>query len=143
MSATLVNGTSIAWENIEVRFGSLGVINGITKIDYKREGKHTANYGAGSEPISYGFGQYTYTASMEIYQEEWKKLWLFAGGSPLSLSPQDMYITIAPSQDSVIFPYTDTLYNVKFLDDGMNANSGDTKLLFTINMMISGFDRFS
>ena len=142
MSATLVNGTSIAWENIEVRYGSIGVINGITKIDYRRTGNHTANYGAGTEPISYGFGQYKYSASIEIYQEEWKKIWLAAGGSPLQLAQQDMYITIVPTNDSVVFPYTDIIYNVKFLEDGMTTNSGDTKIMITIPLLISGFDRF-
>lgn len=141
MSKTLINGTSISWENLEVTMlGS--VIQGITKIDYKRTANHTANYGAGSEPISYGFGQYKYTASIEIYMEEWKKISLAANGNPLSLPLFDIKITVLPTVDSDIFPYTDTLYNVKFLEDGISTNSGDTHILVSIPLMISGFDRF-
>lgn len=141
MSAVLINGTSIAWENVNiVILGS--VIQGVTKIDYKRTGNHTTNYGAGSEPISYGYGQYKYQASIEMYLEEWKRINLAANGNPLSLAPFNISITVSPTDDSVVFPYTDTLYNVKFMEEGMTTTYGDTKVLVTIPLMISGFSQF-
>jgi len=141
MSAVLINGTSIAWQNVAITLlGSQ--IQGVTKIDYKRTGAHTPNYGAGNEPIAYGYGNYTYTASIEMYLEEWKRISIAAAGKPQSLAPFSISITVSPTDDSIVFPYTDTLYNCKFLEDGISTSQGDTKIMVTIPLMISGFARF-
>lgn len=139
MAQTIVNG--ISWENVNINMlGS--TIAGVTRIDYKRTANHKTNYGAGSEPYSYGYGQYTYSASIEMYMEEWMKISLAANGNPLSLQPFKISITISPTDDSLVFPYTDELFNVKFLEDGMSTTSGDTHMLINIPLMISGIQRF-
>lgn len=137
----LVNGTSVAWQNVNVTI--LGYrINGITKVEYKRTGNHTANYGAGNEPISYGFGNYTYTASIEIYQEEWQKIYQLSGGNPQSLLPFDISIDFIPTDDSIVSPYTDVLYNVKFLESGVTVSQGDQKIMVQIPLLLSGIAQF-
>lgn len=141
----LVNGINIAWQNMNVII--LGSpITGITKIEYKEVGDHKANYGAGDLPISYGFGNRTYTASIEMYEDAWQQIYLLAGGSPTLLDPigNDIIIHFSPTTNSIIdLPFTDTIYDVKFLEDSLSLSQGDTKAMITISLMISSFSRFS
>lgn len=141
MSQILINGTSYGWGNIQVvMLGS--PIEGITKIDYKRTLKADPIYGAGQEPISYGYGQYTYSASIEMLTEEWKKISDAAAGLPLTIAPFNISILFIPDQNGIIFPFKDILYNCQFLEDGLSANTGDTSLKVSIPLLISGFARF-
>lgn len=140
MAQIVIN--NIVWENVSVTM--LGSINDlVTKIEYKRTGNHVTNYAAGSEPIGIGKGKYTYTASIEMYQEAWQAIYAASGGNPLSLLPFDIAISVLPTEDSpILFPYTDTLYNCVFLEDGMTTQANDTKIMINIPLLITGFSRF-
>lgn len=141
MSQVVIN--NIVWENVSVVM--LGDVNDyVTKIEYKRTGNHKVNYGPGSEPIGIGKGQWTYTGSITMYMEAWQQISLAAGGAPQSLLPFNIAITVTPTVDSpIVFPYTDTLYNCVFLEDGMTTSSGDTKVEITIPLLLTGISKFS
>ncbi len=146
MADILINGTSYGWSNIQVvLLGS--TINGVTKIDYKRTLKADPIYGVGQEPISYGYGQYTYSASIEMLTEEWRKISIAALGNPLSIAPFNMSILFLPASNpdanGIVFPFKDVLFNCQFLEDGLSSSSGDTSIKVNIPMMISGFSRFN
>lgn len=142
MADTLViNGAQISSVNVNVNIYGI-TLQGITKIDYKRVGDHKVNYALGAEPYGIGFGQYKYTASITMYQEMWEQLYQDLGMSPLQAQPAQMDITVSPTQDSILFPYTDSLSNCKFLEDGFTVNSGDTKTEITVSMLITGITRF-
>lgn len=141
MAQTLVNGTSVSWQNINFTIkGSR--IAGITKIDYEASYAHQPGYGAGPDVISYGYGNVTYTASIEIYLDEWKKIYELSNGNPCNLTPFDITIDVIPTEMSVVLPYRDVINNVKFLKDGFSISQGDTKSMVTIPLMISGIERF-
>ena len=84
----LINGRAYDWSMIEIYFGfasSSEAIYGIKAVKWERKRKVESNYGIGSQPISRGYGNWTYTASIELdyatqvmFQEasprmEWKR----------------------------------------------------------------------
>ncbi len=139
MSQVVIN--NIVWSNVSVTF-----LNNIwdltTKISYKRTGNHKPNYAAGQEPVGYGRGNYTYTASIEMYQEQWEEIYALTAGNPQALNIGNIAITVLPTLESLVSPFTDTLYNCVFLEDDLSTSQGDTKIMITIPLMISGFSRF-
>lgn len=138
----VINGTLYSYANIQVIM--LGAkVDGIIKISYDRTLKADPVYASGQEIYGYGYGNYTYTASIELLTEEWRKISLAAGGNPLSLAPFNISILFLPSENGIIFPFTDVLYNCQFLKDGLSSSSGDTSIKVDIPLMISGFARFN
>lgn len=65
----LINGRAYDWSMIEIYFGfasSSEAIYGIKAVKWERKRKVESNYGIGSQPISRGYGNWTYTASIEL-----------------------------------------------------------------------------
>ena len=134
-SVPLINGINYSWGNIKLILFGVPVI-GITKIEYKRSQKKENNYGIGFEPISRGYGNVTYEASIEIYQDEWKRIIASSpNNDPLSIAPFDIQVVYAGSNAQI---KVDTLQMCEFLEDGLVANQDDTKLLVTLPLVIAG-----
>lgn len=137
MAVPLINGINYSWGNIKLILFGVPVI-GITKIDYKRMQKKENNYGIGYEPISRGYGNITYEASIEIYQDELKRIIQSAPNKDiLSISPFDIQVVFA-GNNAVI--RTDILKMCEFMEDPLTANQDDTKLLVTIPLLIAGIE---
>ena len=135
MNTVLINGISYSWTNIT--FAPYGVpLMGITKINYKAKQEKTNNYGAGSKPVSRGYGREEYEASIEVFTEEWKRFINAAPDkNPLKIPPTDFPVIYAGEG---VPPVTDILQMAEFLEDPLEANEGDTKLLVTVPLIIAG-----
>lgn len=133
---------NIVWQNVSIVM--LGDVNDlVTEISYKRTGNHTANYGAGAEPIGLGKGRWTYSGSITMYMEAWQAISIASNGAPQSLAPFDIAIIVIPTPDSpILTPFTDTLQNCVFLEDGQSIKEGDTKDLITIPILYFSQTRF-
>lgn len=138
MAAPLINGVNYSWANIT--FMPFGIpLVGITKLSYKRKQNKENNYGAGPYPVSRGYGNYEYEGSIEVYTDEWKRF--------IAAAPNRDPMQIAPSDMSVLFVNPrggldkDILKMVEFLEDPLDANQGDTKLLVTIPLIIGDIIR--
>jgi len=135
--AVLINGINYSWANITPII--LGVpLNGITKISYKAKQEKTNNYGAGGKPVSRGYGREEFESSIEVFTDDWKR---FIAASPeknpLKIPPFDIPVVFAG--DGVL-PTTDYLRMAEFLEDPLEANEGDTKLLVTIPLIIAAIE---
>ncbi len=76
---------------------------------------------------------------MELYTDEWKRLIASSpNNNPLLLLPSDIQIVFAGSR---VLPNKDVLQAVEFLEDGLEASEGDTKLLITIPLLIGDIFR--
>src|SRR4051812_5515209 len=92
MAETLVNGVNYAWLNITWVWYSIPLV-GIKSINYEKKQKTDLNYGGGPEPISEALGNNEYTASIEIYRDEWDKIIAAApDNDPLQIPRSDMQI---------------------------------------------------
>lgn len=147
MSKVLINGVNYAWGQVQVVINDT-VRPGITKVEYNRTGNHESTYAIGQEPYGYGYGNYTYTAAVEMYIDEWRLLKTELAGNPLGNDPTNITIfflgkTVNPLyQNGDVLPYKTILYNCVFLEDNLSTTQGDTSIKVTIPLMISGYEDF-
>lgn len=139
MATPLVNGINYSWASIKLVLFGVRVV-GITKISYNAKQKKENHYGAGTEPVSRGYGNTEYEASVELYMEEWKQIIAASPNrNPLAIPPFDIQVlygsnAIAPDQ-------IDVLKSCEFLENPLDASQGDTKLMVTIPLIIAGIER--
>src|SRR5438270_10321921 len=97
LTTPLINGRNYSWANITVVLFGVPVV-GIVKIDYKRKQKKTNNYGAGSQPVSRGYGNVEYDGSIDLYLDEWKRIIASAPNrDPLQIPPFDIQVVYGGS----------------------------------------------
>ena len=64
--AILVNGVSYNWGSIVILLGT-NILYGITELNFKKQQDKSNNMGVGNEPVSRGYGNNKYDASIESY----------------------------------------------------------------------------
>ena len=134
----LINGINYSWANIKVIIFGVPVV-GITKIDYKIKQKKENNYGAGYEPVSRGYGNKEYEGSIEIYQDELKRIIASAPNrDALAIPPFDIQVLFETGGAQVTI---DTLKMCEFTEEGLSASQGDTKLLVSLPLVIGQITR--
>ena len=139
MATPLINGINYSWANIKVVLFGVPVV-GITKISYNTKQKKENNYGLGAEPVSRGYGNKEYEGSIEIYTDEWKRIIEAAPGrDPLAIGPFD--IQVLYGLNAINPDKKDVLKSVEFLENPLEANQGDTKLMVTIPLIIGSIER--
>lgn len=138
MAAPLINGVNYSWANITLILFGVPVV-GITKISYKKIQEKTNNYGRGSKPVSRGYGREQYEGSIELYTDEWKRIIAASPNrNPLEIAPFDIQVVYSGTR---VLPEKDVLKFVEFLEDPLDANEGDTKLMVTIPLIIGDIQR--
>lgn len=135
MAQPLINGTAYVWADIELYIGGRKV-NGIDKITYKEGREKQDNFGAGSRPVSRGYGRIKAEGSLALHWEEIAAL--------IETSPQRSLASIAPFVVTVTFltPGATTatvhvLNNVEFMDTELSTNEGDMKIAVDLPLLIS------
>jgi hypothetical protein len=131
----LINGVSYSWSSIQFVLFGVPVI-GIVDIEYKKKQTKTNNYGAGTDPVSRGYGKNEYEASIEIYLDEWRNIINAApSNDPLSIGWFDIQVIYGNNMASAT---RDILQAVEFLEDPFNAKEGDTKLTVKLPLILAG-----
>lgn len=134
----IINGISYGWGNVS--FVLFGVpITEITKISYSRKQKKENNYGAGYVPVSRGYGNIEYEASIEMYTDQWLQIIALApNNDPLQIPPFDIPVIFAIDGQT---PIKDVLRSCEFTEDPFTGNQNDTKLMVTIPILPAQIDR--
>ena len=138
MNTPLINGVAYSWASISFVLFGVPVV-GITNISYKRKQNKTNNYGFGTDPVSRGYGKKEYEGSIEIYQDEWKKIINAAPSrDPLAIGWFSISVLYG---NSIADATKDTLQAVEFMEDPFDAKQGDTALMVKIPLIIGGITR--
>lgn len=138
MATPLINGINYSWANIKLVLFGVPVV-GITKIEYGRKQKKENNYGAGTDPVSRGYGNKEYEGSIELYADEVNRI--------IASAPNRELTSIPPFEIQVVYSGTglDTtvhkLQAVEFTDDKLSVGQGDTKILVSIPLIIGGIEK--
>lgn len=134
----LISGINYDWASVS--FVLFGVpITQITKISYSRKQKKENNYGAGYDPVSRGYGNKEYEASIEMYTDQWLQIIALApNNDPLQIPPFDIPVIFANNGQP---PIKDVLRSCEFTEDPFTGSQGDTKLMVTLNLMPAAIDR--
>lgn len=139
MATPLINGNNYSWASVRVVLFGVPVV-GITKIDYKAKQKKENNYGQGAEPVSRGYGNKEYEASIEIYTEEWKRIIEASPNrDPLQIAPFD--IQVLYGSNAVNPDQKDVLKSCEFMENPLSTSQGDTKMLVSIPLILAGIER--
>ena len=129
-TTTLINGRAYDWSMIEFNFSFLAsseTVWGVTAVKWSKERKIENNYGVGSQPISRGFGNWTYDASITLdYTTQVQLQQASPDGSLQGLGEFDLLVHFAHPDDGRTV--TTTLSKCIFSEDGMEANQDDTNL---------------
>lgn len=138
MTPILINGVNYSWSDISiVLYGR--VIKGITEISYDRDQKKENNYGWGNEPVSRGYGNKEYSASLTLYRDEWLGIIALApNGDPTELGMFDIPVVFGSSR---VLAQTDILKACEFTKDAFKASQGEMKLLMTVPIIFAGISR--
>jgi hypothetical protein len=134
----IVNGIAYDWASITVVLFGVPV-SMITKISYTRKQKKDNNYGAGYVPISRGYGNIEYDASMELYTDQWQQIIRISpNNDPLQIPPFDIQVVFANTGQ---IPVRDVLRSCEFVEDPFSSSQGDTKLMVNIPLIVAQIDR--
>jgi hypothetical protein len=137
MATFLVNGTEYSWGGIVLELFGVPV-QGITAISYKKKQAKTNNYGAGTKPVSRGYGKEECDGSIEVLRSEWTKVIAVSPSqNPLAIGWFPISVTYGTSMADVTI---DILQGVEFLEDPFDAKEGDTKLLVKLPLIIADIE---
>lgn len=137
MATPLINGTNYSWGNIKLVLFGVPVV-GITKIDYKKKQVKENQYGLGFEPVSRGYGNIEYEASIEIYVDELRRIKQAAPNRDLLAIPAfDIQVLYGGAG---VQPATDVLRACEFLEDPLSTSQNDTKIVVSVPLIIAGIE---
>lgn len=130
----MINGINYSWAS--VRIAPYGVpLTGVTAINYGEKETKENNYGAGRYPISRGYGSIETNCSITLYKDTLEAL--------QKAAPNGRITDIPASDVPVVFVnragkyMKEVLKNFEFTENKTEVQQGDTKILVTIECIIS------
>lgn len=131
---SLINGYSYGWSDIQLSIAGGVPVYDITSIEYSTKRKIENIYGAGSAPVSRGYGNVEYAGSITIKLQELVPLRSIAPFGDITQIPE-FTITIA-YLDQNLNIIINTLNNVQFMADDLKTKQNDTSIDITIPLVI-------
>lgn len=130
----LINGVGYSWSSIKTEiFGSPLV--GFTAINYSEKDGKENNYGVGRFPIERGAGNVEPASSISLYKSTLQSLQKIApNGRIQDIPPFD--ITVAYITKDGKFT-KDIIKNAEFTENKVETQQGDTKIVSSIELIIS------
>lgn len=131
-----INGHSYEWADIQFSIAGGVPVKGITEINYGYTRNVQNVMGAGSEPVSVGYGAKAYTCSITMKLEEVRPLVDIAPVGDLTQIPSfAIVIAWLDSENAII---TDTLTFCNFTNNEVKTKQGDTSTDVTLNINFAG-----
>lgn len=130
----LINGKS--YEYADIIMNVLGVpITGVTNIEYEDVQEMENIYGAGSNPVSRGYGKNVPTAKITLLMEEVEALQTASATGRLQDIPEfDITVTFV---DDALVTRNHVVRNVRFMANSRKTNTGDTSIPVELPLICS------
>lgn len=136
MASPLINGVAVVWADIVVSF--LGApLAGIREINYMVKQEKTNNYGAGTEPVSRGYGRKTYEGSMKLLAEELRNIRRATPTGDITKIPFFDIIVIFINESTGLQEKV-TLKAVDFTENNFGSSEGDTMIEIDVPFIYAG-----
>ena len=133
--APLINGRSYDWSQIIATIAGVPVA-GITSISYSEERTVDENFGAGSRPVSRGFGNIESSATIGLHMTEIERLQAAAPNRNLMEIPEfDVTVSFATTEGSI--PANHTIKNCRFKNNSRDMSQGDTSVSADLELAVS------
>lgn len=130
-----INGRAYDWPSIRLQL--LGqTVAGVTEINYSDTQEKVNNYGAGTMPVSRGYGKYEPKADIMLEMKEVERIQaaLPPGGRLQDIPPFPIVISYVNTSNMQV---THTLHNCEFLGNGREVKTGDTNVLVKLDLVLS------
>ena len=132
----LINGHSYEWADIQLSIAGGLPVMGITEINFGYSRKIVNVYGAGSEPVSRGYGQKEYDASITMKMEEVETLIAIAPNNDVTQIPA--FSIVVAWLDAENINVVKVLKNCKFMDNNLKSKAGDQSTDITMKLIYAG-----
>lgn len=130
----VINNVAYSWSMVKLSSTALGIddsdltLAGVSSIKWNKARKIESNYGLGGKPVSRGFGNWTYTASITMDYETQQTL-RSTYGSLIDIGEFDLIVSFANEFGSDNWEsQTITLKGCVFNEDGMESQQDDTNI---------------
>ena len=130
----IINNVAYSWSMITLSSTALGIdegsttLEGVSAIKWSKKRKVESNYGMGGKPVSRGFGNITYTASITMDYAT-QQLLRSVYGSLLEIGEFDLIISFAnPMASDDWTTTTVTLKGCIFTEDCLESQQDDTNI---------------
>lgn len=134
----LVNGIEYSYVSLSFAFLGNMDVKGVQAITYKVKKASENLYGAGEEPVGIGYDSKKYEGEIKLMRKDIMAIKSAAGNKSLvDIAPFDAVVAFANGTDPT---KTDTLRYMRFMEDGLEAATGDIELPLTIPIMYSGIE---
>ena len=140
----VINNVAYSWSMITLASTALGIDEGSTTLEgvsgfkWNKTRKIESNYGLGGKPVSRGFGNLTYTASITMDYATQQAL-RSTYGSLMDIGEFDLIVSFAnPMASDDWTTTTVTLKGCIFNEDGMESQQDDTNI--TKEFQLNPFD---
>ena len=135
----IINNVAYSWSMITLSSTALGIdegsttLEGVSAIKWSKKRKVESNYGMGGRPVSRGFGNITYTASITMDYAT-QQLLRSVYGSLLEIGEFDLIISFAnPMAGEDWTTTTVTLKGCIFTEDCLESQQDDTNITHGCN----------
>ena len=135
--ATRVNNVEYSWSSLRFSFLGNNDVKGVKSINYKVTRQSDNLYGAGDEPVGIGYGNKTYEGEIQLMMKDVRAIRQSAAGSLVDIPPFTMTVQYANEAEPIT---SETLVNVRFLEDGLTGESGASELPVTIPLAMTGIE---
>ena len=130
----IINNVAYSWSMITLASTALAVdegstvLEGVSGIKWSKKRKIESNYGMGGRPVSRGFGNITYTASLTMDYATQQGL-RSTYGSLMDIGEFDLIVSFAnPMASEDWSTSTVTLKGCIFNEDGMESQQDDVNI---------------
>lgn len=134
----LINGRAYDWASIALQM--LGqTVMGITAISYGNKQEKVNNYGAGTAPVSRGYGKREPNASVTLEMKEVERIQaaLPPGGSLLDVKPFPIVVSYVNDSNALI---THTLVMAEFTENKREIKTGDTNIEVELPLIVAAIE---
>ena len=130
----LINGKSYEWADITCNILGVPVV-GITSLEYKEEQQMENIYGAGSYPVSRGYGKVEPSAKVTLLMEEVEAIQAVAPDGRLNaIAEFDIIVSFI---DTNLVTRQHKLRNCRFKNNARSSNQGDTSIPVELDLVLS------
>ncbi len=133
---SLINGINHSWSSIILTILGAPSLT-VQKITYKKTRNIENNYGAGSMPISRGFGNFEFEASLELFLDEVEVLKNLVPTHDLQDIPEFDIVVSFLTEGKVA---NHNIRKCRFLTNGVDVAQGDTKISVSLDLVVGNIE---
>jgi len=134
----LINRRSFDFASIQLEMLGI-VVSGVASIKYGVKQEKTNNYGAGTNPVSRGYGKKEYSGSIQLEMKEVERIYDALGKDKDLTDIPPFPITVSYLNNYKVI--THKLRDCEFLNDNIDAKTGDVNISQELELIVGSISK--